>query len=31
MLYEPTRFDALIDEPWVPARVEDAIADRRRR
>src|SRR5207244_2861223 len=25
MLYEPTRFDALIDEPWVPARVEDAI------
>ena len=26
MLYEPTRFDALIDEPWVPARVEDAIA-----
>ena len=27
MLYEPTRFDALIDEPWVPARVEDAIAE----
>jgi lantibiotic modifying enzyme len=26
MLYEPTRFDALIDEPWVPARVEDEIA-----
>jgi lantibiotic modifying enzyme len=26
MLYEPTSFDALIDEPWVPARVEDAIA-----
>src|ERR671932_356932 len=26
MLYEPTRFDALIDEPWVLARVEDAIA-----
>jgi hypothetical protein len=26
MLYEPTRFDALIDEPWVPARVEAAIA-----
>src|SRR6476659_844944 len=26
MLYEPARFDALIDEPWVPARVEDAIA-----
>ena len=26
MLYEPTRFDALIDEPWVPARVQDAIA-----
>jgi lantibiotic modifying enzyme len=26
MLYEPTRFDALIDEAWVPARVEDAIA-----
>jgi hypothetical protein len=27
MLYEPTRFDALIDEPWVPGRVEDAIAE----
>ena len=27
MLYEPTRFDALIDEPWVPARVVDAIAE----
>ena len=26
MLYEPTRFDALIDEPWVASRVEDAIA-----
>src|SRR5918995_2011866 len=26
MLYEPMRFDVLIDEPWVPARVEDAIA-----
>src|SRR3954447_11881261 len=26
MLYEPKRFDALIDEPWVAARVEDAIA-----
>jgi len=26
MLYEPTRFDALIDEPWVPARVDDTIA-----
>ena len=26
MLYEPTRFDALIDEPWVSAHVEDAIA-----
>jgi lantibiotic modifying enzyme len=26
MLYEPTRFDALTDEPWAPARVEDAIA-----
>src|SRR5947207_13959473 len=26
MLYEPTRFDALIDEPWVPERVEHAIA-----
>jgi hypothetical protein len=26
VLYEPTRFDALIDEPWVPARVKEAIA-----
>ena len=26
MLYEPDQFDLLIDEPWVPARVEDAIA-----
>jgi hypothetical protein len=26
MLYEPTRFDALVYESWVPARVEDAIA-----
>ena len=26
LLYEPTRFDFLIDEPWDPARVEDAIA-----
>jgi lantibiotic modifying enzyme len=26
MLYEPTRFDALTDEPWVPARAVDAIA-----
>jgi hypothetical protein len=26
MLYEPTRFDALTDEPWIPARVEEAIA-----
>jgi|SRR5579884_275324 len=26
MLYEPSEFDALIDEPWVPARVEAAIA-----
>ena len=26
MLYEPTKFDALIDEPWVPARVEAAIS-----
>src|SRR5690242_3811220 len=25
MLYEPARFDALIDEPWVPSRVKDAI------
>src|SRR5689334_7782274 len=27
MLYEPTKFDALIDESWVPARVVDAIAE----
>lgn len=26
MLYEPTGFDVLIDEPWVAARVESAIA-----
>jgi hypothetical protein len=26
MLYEPTQFEPLIDAPWVPARVEDAIA-----
>jgi lantibiotic modifying enzyme len=26
VLYESDRFDCLIDEPWVPARVEDAIA-----
>jgi hypothetical protein len=26
VLYEPTQFDSLIDEPWAPARVEDAIA-----
>src|SRR4029078_2261358 len=26
MLYEPTELDALTPEPWVPARVEDAIA-----
>jgi Lanthionine synthetase C-like protein len=25
-LYEPAEFESLIDEPWVPARVEDAIA-----
>jgi hypothetical protein len=25
-LYEPTEFESLIEEPWVPARVEDAIA-----
>jgi hypothetical protein len=25
-LYEPAQFDPLIDEPWDPARVEDAIA-----
>src|SRR5689334_20539722 len=27
MLYEPKRFDALIDEPWMAARVVDAIAE----
>src|ERR671925_19688 len=26
VLYEPARFEPLIDEPWDPARVEDAIA-----
>ena len=26
VLYEPTQFEPLIDEPWVPARVDDAIA-----
>jgi hypothetical protein len=26
VLYEPTQFEPPIDEPWVPARVEDAIA-----
>jgi lantibiotic modifying enzyme len=26
VLYEPAQFEQLIDEPWVPARVEDAIA-----
>jgi hypothetical protein len=26
MLYEPTQFEALTDEPWDPARVADAIA-----
>jgi hypothetical protein len=26
MLYEPARFDRLIDEPWAPARAKDAIA-----
>lgn len=26
MLYEPDQFEALTDEPWDPARVEDAIA-----
>jgi hypothetical protein len=25
-LYEPARFEPLIDEPWIPARVEDVIA-----
>jgi lantibiotic modifying enzyme len=27
VLYEPAQFEPLIDEPWVPARVEDAIAE----
>jgi len=26
VLYEPAEFDRLTDEPWDPARVEDAIA-----
>jgi hypothetical protein len=26
MLYDPAQFDPLVDEPWDPARVEDAIA-----
>src|SRR5437868_12685569 len=26
VLYEPSQFESLIDDPWVPARVEDAIA-----
>jgi hypothetical protein len=26
MLYEPDQFDRLIEEPWVRAHVEDAIA-----
>ncbi len=26
MLYEPAHFEPLTDEPWDPARVEDAIA-----
>ena len=26
MLYEPAQFEALTDEPWDPARIEDAIA-----
>jgi Lanthionine synthetase C-like protein len=26
MLYEPTQFEPLIDEPWDPARVDDAIS-----
>ena len=26
MLYEPAQFEPLIDDPWMPARVEDAIA-----
>jgi hypothetical protein len=27
VLYERAQLEALIDEPWVPARVEDAIAE----
>ena len=26
MLYDPAQFERLTDEPWDPARVEDAIA-----
>ncbi len=26
-LYEPSQFEPLIDEPWIPARVRDAIAE----
>ena len=26
MLYEPAQFEPLVDEPWDPARVVDAIA-----
>jgi hypothetical protein len=26
MLYEPAQFEPLIEEPWAPARIEDAIA-----
>jgi hypothetical protein len=26
LLYEPTQFEPLIEEPWAPARVQDAIA-----
>ena len=26
LLYEPTQFEPLIDDPWAPARVQDAIA-----
>ena len=26
-LYEPSQFEPLIDEPWIPARVQDAIAE----
>jgi hypothetical protein len=31
VLYDPAQFERLTDEPWDPARVEDAIRDRRRR